>query len=388
MKVKSLLLMAFAALMTFVACDKNESDLSAPAENSLKSVTLRLPNIKNAVKTRATGDAMAEGQIALNNFKVFFLDASGAEVTVPTNLGENLTQPELYFDGADVASHVGTGNATTYHLLPAATAKVVVVGNCGDVPYAELDQDTYIVLNDGDADVDADGNEHPYYPLYGESGLTPKNGADDAQHNNVYTATVNLEPRIARFEIFGFGYADATAEAFESVELNKIALSNYYTNYNLVSGAAKGTVVNCPTESTAIWDWIQGAASPWANAFAANFTIANNTRKFANGGEMAADYNVNAPVATDLTDIITFGVMPSAAQANNPELMLSFYGVNGTAKTPLYLRATFNNAEAFEAGKIYRVFFPIQDWDQPERCVELTVTVMDWSVEVITPDVQ
>lgn len=381
--------MALAASMTFVACDKNESDLSAPAENSLKSVTLRLPNIKNAVKTRATGDAMAEGQIALNNFKVFFLDASGAEVTVPTNLGENLTQPELYFDGADVASHVGTGNATTYHLLPAATAKVVVVGNCGDVPYAELDQDTYTVLNDGDADVDADGNEHPYYPLYGESGLTPKNGADDVQHNNVYTATVNLEPRIARFEIFGFGYADATAEAFESVELNKIALSNYYTNYNLVSGAAKGTVVNCPTESTAIWDWIQTTATaPWANVFAANFTIANNTRKFANGTTMEATYDIETQKGNGVENIITFGVMPAATAANNPELMLSFYGVKGADKTPLYLRGTFNNSKEFEAGKIYRVFFPIQNWDQPERCVELTVTVMDWSVEVITPDVQ
>ena len=382
--------MAFAALMTFVACDKNESDLSAPAENSLKSVTLRLPNIKNAVKTRATGDAMAEGQIALNNFKVFFLNAQGDEVTVPTALGDGLTQPALYFDGDDVASHVGTSNVTTYHLLPAATAKVVVVGNCGNVSYSEINKDTYAVLNDGDVTGDnADANGHPYYPLYGKSDLTPKNDADDAEHNNVYTATVNLEPRIARFEIFGFGYTDATTGAFESVELNKIALSNYYTNYNLVSGAAKGTVVNCPTESTAIWDWIQTTATaPWANAFAANFTIANNTRKFANGTTMEATYDIETQKGNGVENIITFGVMPAATAANNPELMLSFYGVKGADKTPLYLRGTFNNSKAFEAGKIYRVFFPIQNWDQPERCVELTVTVMDWSVEVITPDVQ
>ena len=379
--------MALAASMTFVACDKNESDLGTPAENSLKSVTLRLPNIKNAVKSRATGDAMAEGQIALKNFKVFFLDAQEKEVNVPTNVGDGLTQPDLYFDGDNVASHVGTNNVTTYHLLPAATAKVVVVGNCGDVAYSEIDKDTYTVLNDVAAADDND-NGHPYYPLYGESGLSPKTGADDAGHNNVYTATVNLEPRIARFEIFGFGYTDQSDAAFESVKLNKIALSKYYTTYNLVSGAAKGDVTNCPTESTAIWDWIQDAANPWANAFAADFTIANGTRKFANGTDMEATYDIDVQKGNGIENIITFGVMPAATSANNPELMLSFYGVKGTDPTPLYLRATFNNTEAFEAGKIYRVFFPIQDWDQPERCVELTVTVQDWSVEVITPDVQ
>lgn len=195
MKIKSFLLTALAASMVLVSCDKNEGDPNVPTDKSLKSVTIKLPNINQAIDSRAIGKGMKAGQIALKDFKVFFLDAQGKCINdqVPTTeeLGGELTQPELFFNGDNVASHVGANNKTTYHFLPAATAKVVVVGNCGNAEYADINKD-YNVLNDGDKgdNISSDAAGHPYYPLYGDDDLTLSTGVDDKQHNNVYTASV------------------------------------------------------------------------------------------------------------------------------------------------------------------------------------------------------
>ena len=137
MKVKSFLLTALAASMVLVSCDKNEGDPNVPTDKSLKSVTIKLPNINQAIDSRATGEGMKAGQIALKDFKVFFLNANGECINdqVPTTeeLGEGLTQPPLYFDNDNVVNHVGANNKTTYHFLPATTAKVVVVGISSEI---------------------------------------------------------------------------------------------------------------------------------------------------------------------------------------------------------------------------------------------------------------
>lgn len=389
MKVKSFLLTALAASMVLVACDKNESDLNAPTDKSLKSVTIQLPNINQTVDTRATGKGMKKGQIALKDFKVFFLNASGACINdqVPTTeeLGDGLTQPKLYFTGDDVAQHTGSGKTTTYHFLPAAVTKVVVVGNCGNAEYTAINKD-YNVLNDGDSGegITSDTEKHPHYPLYGESNLTLKSGKDDQNHNNVYTATVQLAPRVARFEIFGFEYTKETNAqfTFQSVELNKIALANYAKTYNLQTGVA-GTKTTAPTETEKVWGWIDAAQSPWANSLT-NYTLSQNDKKYVDKNTITDDTDGSKYTG----DMITFGVTPSTKAFDNPELLLSFYGVKDSNKTPLYLHGKFTTSEPFQAGKIYRVLFPVKDgsWDQPERCVELSVTVAEWSIVVVTPE--
>lgn len=396
MKVKNFFLMALAASMALVSCDKSENDV-VPTDTSLKSVTLTLPNITKAVGSRATGTAMQEGQIALKSFKVFFLAGNQCvndKLPSADKLPAGVTNPGIYFDETTVADHVGTGNETTYHFLPAEIDKVVVVGNVdNDFEYADINKTDYSVLNDGDDNVDADDDNHPYYPLYGASPLTPKTGTpatDNEDHNNVYVATVNLAPRVARFEIYGFEYKlDAdnynTSFTFESVELEKIALANYATTYTLATGAA-GTKVTAPTDGNTTWDWIDATSAPWADAFT-GYSLARNAKTYVNTTTAIPDTDEDGSAYTG--NIITYGVTESATAAtDNPELLLSFYGVNGTSKTPLYLHGKFTTAEPFAAGKIYRVLFPIIDgaWEQPERCVELTVTVADWSIVSVIPE--
>lgn len=401
MKIRNLMLVALAASMTFVACSKDDGTTGAPEDTQLKSVTVKLPNIKKVDPiSRATGNAVADGsQVGLDNYKVFFLNAQGEVQEVPKI--DNQDQKVFFSskDGGDWNANVGVDKAMTYHLLPAATVKVVVVGNMGNVEYADVKDKELAVKNDGTASTEGyDEGGHPFYELYGEAALVRKNGAeDDKNHNNVYEAAVNLAPRTSRMEVYGFSYeldSDAVPGAqftFDKVELAKIALANYHTSYNFVSMEPTGDAVVAPASSAAIWDWIDGQTVPWANSFV-SFELTPDQKKFANGTEINGDDNDGAGTE----NIITYGLTHAKEVANNPELLLSFYGVKGTAKTPLYLHGKFtkNPFVAVEdkggtyAGKIYRVFFPIYDgvWDQPERCVELTVTVAEWEVVTVTPE--
>ena len=138
MKVKNLVLMALVATMGLVSCSKDEHEDGVKTDTMPKSVTIKLPNIQKTVKSRATGDAMKGGsQVALENFKVFFVDAAGNLQTVPQY--ENQDQ-QVYFSKTDSEwAEIGeNGKDITYHFLPAATSKVVVVGNIGDVEYSTI----------------------------------------------------------------------------------------------------------------------------------------------------------------------------------------------------------------------------------------------------------
>lgn len=382
MKIRNLMLVALAASMTFVACSKDDGTTGVPEDTQLKSVTVKLPNISKA-DTRATGDAIA-AKVSLKNYKVFFLNAAGEVQTVPQYEGK----PQQVYFSSDAADSWKVGEVT-YHFLPAATAKVVVVGNMGDVVYADVDgagDAALDVLNDTPG-TEPDQYIHPDYPLYGTSDLTLKEGEDDAHHANVYTASVTLAPRVARFEIYGFQYTAADGgvgnNAFEKVELDHIALSNYYTKYDFVSMNPSGTVTTAPSEAALVWDWINRVdGGSWNNELTLELNAGE--AKFVNGTTIM-DPDEDGEGATG---IVTYGLTNVTSATNNPELLLSFYGVKGSVKTPLYLRGKFTTSEPFAAGKIYRVLFPIEDgsWEEPERCVELTVDVAQWVVVPVTPE--
>lgn len=371
MKIKTLALTALAASMTFAACDNEDNGGSQPQDLMPKSVTITLPNIQKS--TRATGDAMPGGsRVELTNFKVFFVNSANEAVTVPQFNNED---QKVFFSSEDDDWGTATGNKLTYHFLPATTAKVVVVGNIGDETYDNVKTKVCDVQNDADG-------AHPSYPLYGESGLTKGGAADDKGHNNVYTATVTLEPRVSRFEIYGFEY---TGTKYTSVELDKIALNHYYTKYNFVTKAPQeeGECFEDLTPTNA-WDWIAGRTAPWADAL--TLTLNANEKKFVDGTVISDP----AEDGEEATDIITYGLAHVANAENNPELLLALIGKKDGAETPLYLRGQFTGsaAGAFASGKIYRVLYSFTDadFDEPERCVELTVTVANWTVVAVTPE--
>ncbi len=389
MKLKSFLLMALAATTTLAACDKSE-DSGANPDQKPKSVTVTLPNLDTS---RATGDAQAATTASLKNLKIFFMKGdSPLEVNeIPQYNG--VAQPIFFGEKTDgtTANAIPANGSFTYHFLPASVTGVVVVGNVGDAEYATAIGDK-AVLNDGDTSNGTDDNGHPYYPLYGKSNLTLKSGTDGDGHNNVYTASVEIAPRIARFEIYGFEYAQNGSNAFiyDALKLDKIALSNYYTKYNLATGEAVTTTANepvaCPSETAKIWDWINGAT--WANKFT-EFTLNKEEKVYVTNNTKGNAIPASDTQGDNAQKIVTYGLTKVTDADNNPELLLAFYGTKtGQQDTPHYLRGKFTSVEAFQPGKIYRVLFKITDgtWEQPERCIELTVTVKSWVIVPVSPE--
>ena len=374
--------MALAASMTLVACDKNENEMGGPTDMQPKRVTVKLPNLAPAPGTRAVGDAMQKNsQVELTDFKIFFLDAGGAPITVPQY---NNQDQQVYFSSADGTWGEILGKDLTFHFLPYQTAKVVVVGNQGDIEYATLASKTEDVLNDTESG-------HPKYTLYGEDELTEGGAPDNGSHENVYQASVNLEPRVSRFEIYGFEYElakDPATNKYTSVKLNKIALNHYYTKYDFVTKTPSetGKVFGNPDENT-LWSWVESAAAPWADVLSSSeadvLSLNPGESKNPNGGEVAANNGEGAE------DIITYGLAHVENAANNPELLLTLHGTtaDGTVE-PIYLRGKFTNSAAFNSGKIYRVLYSFSDDDftQPERCVELNVKVANWTVVPVAPE--
>lgn len=387
MKVKSFLLTALAASMVLASCDKNESDINAPTDKSPKRVTIKLPNLTPSPKVRSVGDAMEdESQVALENFKIFFLDANNTPVEIPEYEGK---AQQVYFTNEVTDSWeaiTADGRELTYHFLPYQTVKVVIVGNQGgEITYDQLANKTENVLNDTEAG-------HPTYTLYGKDDLVEGGAPDKDSHENVYQANVILEPRVSRFEIYGFEYEAAQAPAtnkYTSVKLEKIALNHYYTQYDFVTKipSETGSVFDNPT-SAQIWTWVEGRTAPWADVLSSSETdvlsLNPGDKKDPNGVALA-----DGADGENAEDIITYGLAHVEAATNNPELLLTLHGTTADQKTePIYLRGQFTTAVPFNSGKIYRVLYSFSDenFDQPERCVELNVKVANWQVVPVTPE--
>lgn len=390
MKLKSILIAAMAASVALVACNKAENGADVTVDTTPKSVTINFPNIQ----TKAVGDAVANGsKVALERFKVFFLDAAGNEVNVPEYPAG--TTQKVYFSNQ-------TGEqlpiSCTYHFLPSAAVTVAVVGNVGDenTTYADAKDMTALdVPNDV-----APGNLATY-PLYDDKPLVKSGNGHEPDHSNVYTATLSLTPRVARFEVYGFEYKAATPPAtndYASLSLQNIALNNYYTKYNFITADPAGTKVTETISNSNAWDWVGtqvAVKTSWADSFAPNLVLSPGDKCFVDGTAITDP----AEDGEETTGIFTYGLTKTTAPAENPSLVVTLLGQKDGAAapdTPLYLHAKFTKKMVdgvpadltIEPGKIYRVLFTFSDANlkQPERCVDLSVDVAEWEVVAVTPE--
>ena len=167
MKVKSFLLTALAASMTFVACD-NKDDEMGQLDNTPKSVSIDLSNVIPV--TRGAGQEVEDNsKVSLTDLQVFFTDGT------------------TLYKGKTIE---GTEADKVFHFLPAEVNKVIVVGNNGSQinasTYVDLKKDLIIAEQQNPTDLD----------LYKEVELTSVSGQDEAGHP-LYKAKVVLEPRVS-----------------------------------------------------------------------------------------------------------------------------------------------------------------------------------------------
>lgn len=362
MNVKFLALAAVAASMTLVGCNKTLT----PEETGVpKSVTIKLANVVPGTRS-AGGEQIAEGTaVTLTSFQIFFSDGTNLYTA---KQADGTTDAVQYFSGADVAGNL----EGSYHFLPSAVNKVIVVGNYGsqitETTEAKLDLALSI----------ADEQDIDNLTLYAESGLTPVADDDhsgdhvDGSASAVFEADLKVVPRIARIFITDFSYTYTTdGSAYKSLTLQKIALNNYYAANTLASQAVSDLQATAISDATA-WDWLAGHSSPsWDWDDLSTITLAPT----------AAD----TPVTAESKHYYHFFV----GNGTVPQLVLQ---CKSSDDTPLYLATSGfklgGNDVTWQNGYIYELSFAFDDEDltSPDKCVDITVTPHEWQVETITPE--
>ena len=365
MNVKFLALAAVAASMTLVGCNKT---LTPEEPGVPKSVTIKLANVVPGTRS-AGGEQIAEGTaVTLTSFQIFFSDGTNLYTA---KQADGTTDAVQYFSGADVAGNL----EGSYHFLPSAVNKVIVVGNYGsqitETTEAKLDLALSI----------ADEQDIDNLTLYAESGLTPV--ADDDHSGDhagdrqgsasaVFEADLKVVPRIARIFITDFSYTYTTdGSAYKSLTLQKIALNNYYAANTLATQAVSDLQATPISDATA-WDWLAGHSDPsWDWDDLSTITLAPTA--------------AITPVTAESKHYYHFFV----GNGTVPQLVLQ---CKSSDDTPLYLATSGfklgGNDVTWQNGYIYELSFAFDDEDltSPDKCVDITVTPHEWQVETITPE--
>lgn len=371
MKTAKMFLVTLAAL-SMAACSNND-EIPGMNNEGTKSVALRLDGL--ATSTKAVGDPQEAGKIALSNLTVYFTD------------GTNILKKETLNSESPAWSELTT-TGHVFHQLPSAVNAIQIVGNSDGKTITE---GTVTALK-GSVLKAAGEQEFTNVTLFGEDTELTKTTADE-HGDNVYTATVDLKPLVARFEIGNIACTDMGTGPVSGFDLKVIGLMDFNSGVTL-AGAASGTEYTLanvlepgsePAEGKVIfgeaddeadwaWDKITGAtnitdAIPWNPGESGDkkFVYQFIPNKLANGKMAQVKLVLDNVVWTDGT--------------NNP------FNSIVTAK----FQKGGEDLTAFEAGKIYTVDYKFKGenvgpWNPDDvKCVQINVTVTSWEIVALTP---
>lgn len=384
MKVRNFFLMALAASMALVSCDKSENDL-ASADTSTKSVTVKLANVKAPVKVRSTQPAVQDGTTAkLSKFVIFFVDANGSMEYEGYEASDTKKEKDPVTREFTVGDDGTIPTIPTYHYISADVTKVIVVGN----PTWTTAPTTEEALKEITVEIEDQQNVDNLV-LIGDDELTlrvPENENVEG-HTNAYLAEVNLLPLVARLEVAAFRYElqdGKTERDYASMALNHLAINNYNgtCTYGKTVSDLQGTTT---IDDETVWPFLENlTADAWHNDNNMNINLnATTTPEYTN------DVDVDGEGVT----VYAYNVFAGTA----PQLVLGMVGTKADNTTaPLYLATRSLSINNFEAGHVYRMDiatghdnpFKFDDGNlhSPDKCVDVEVKVIPWTVEWVTPE--
>lgn len=375
MKISKLMLAACVAALPLMSCNKEE----AP-ETTTRLKTIEV-NIENAALTKGlAGNKIESGDaVYVSDFKIFLTDALGNEYTAKQVDGT--TDAKTYWTSVDLAS--GPIDAEFHYVDPNCT-HVIAIANVGeDLSFADYkaienlkiedqqDQDNLLLYDM--KELQATNNEH-----------TDDQGGGTVVVSQVYRADIVLSPRVSRFEVDGFTIKfDATNPKYETINITQLAIQNYFPETDPTTGNEAGELVNPITnfaDQGEVYAWLDDASKPvvWSRDY---FDITLTPSNATVDTPEALAYHVFSSNETPIFVIkLTADGQPAYLYSKG------FYSTSGTK---------INN---FEEGYIYRMSakgevendgsIPIEeeDIDPMDRCLEITVDVKKWAVDLVYPE--
>ncbi len=379
MKLSKLMLSASIAAIALVSCNKQDT---TPESKRLRSVDISIENI--VITKAAAGEKINAGDaVVVNDFQIFLTDASNNEYTGKVKDGSAAAQS--YWDAADLSEGA---IAAQFHYVDPNCTKVVAVANMGkQLTFAEYralanlnideQQDAKnLVLYDA-KDLVSTGNQHSDSNVDGTTYVA-----------DIYKADLVMTPRVSRFEVDGFTVKFNDEPKYKEINISQIAFQNYYPETTVFEGTEAGTPViymqNLANQAE-VYNWLDGdkeAAWYW-DTFDVTITPEAPTAdiKDAEGDTAPLAYHI---FSSDLVPVMVIKLT-----ADGQPAYLYSKGFYKDAETPV---------TTFEEGKIYRMSakgvvekdgsIPIdeEDIDPMDRCLEITVDVVDWAVELVYPE--
>ena len=376
MKLTKLMLSASVAALALVSCNKMDS--TPEVAKRLKTVEVSIGNI--ALTKALAGDKIENGDAVLvKDFQIFLTDASGN--SYEAKVADGSAAAQTYWSTVDLAA--GAINAAFHYVDPNCT-KVVAVANVGkQLTFAEYK--SLAALEVGNQ------QDQKAIALYDEKNLVVANKQHtDAAANgttyvsDVYKADLVLTPRISRFEVDGFTVKFNAEPKYNEIKISQIAFQNYYPETSILTGTESGELVNHITnlaDQSKVYNWLDtpvAGTNPWYRDYF-DLTLTPT----------AATKDTPAPLAYHMFSTDEAPVMVIKLLADGQPAYLyskGFYKADGTEVTE------------FEEGKIYRMSakgevendgsIPIDedDIDPMDRCLDITVKVIDWAVELVYPE--
>lgn len=372
MKTTKMFLVALAAL-GMAACSNND-EIPGMNNDGTKSVAIRFEGL--SASTKAVGDPKSAGEIALSNVTVYFTDGTNILAKKSLSTANTTEWGEL------------TGAGHIFHQLPSAVSQIQIVGNSAGKTITE---GTVAALK-GSVLKAAGEQTFTNVTLFGED-TTLEETEGDEHVDKVYTATVDLKPLVARFEIGNIACTDMGTGPVSGFDLKVIGLMDFnsavkldgtaagteYTLANVLepgSEPAEGKVVFGEADAEAGWAWdkITGAtnitdAIPWNPGESGDkkFVYQFIPNKLADGKMAQVKLVLDNVVWKDGTNNPFNSVVTAKFQKDGQDLT------------------------EFEAGKIYTVDYQFKGenvgpWNPDDvKCVQINVTVASWEVVALTP---
>ena len=367
MRLTKLMLAASVAMCVLASCNKQET---TPQANRLKSVEVSLENV--IITKGLAGDKIKAGDaVQVNDIKIFLTDAAGNEYDAKKVNGTDPAQS--YFTGVPTET-------VAFHYVDPNCTKVVAVANLGkDITFAEYkalaalqienQQDAKALVLYDEATLTSTTREHNDAAADGTTYLAP-----------VYEAELTLTPRVSRFEVDGFTVKFNATPKYNEVKITQLAFLNYYGKTTVVEGTESDLVASPVdfTNQSEVYAWLDNGQTAWyRDTFEVVITPEDNVQ------------STPKPLAYHMFSCTETPVMLIKLLADNQPAYLYSKGFYKTDSTPV---------TEFEEGKIYRMSatgkiendgnlpFDEDDIDPMDRCLEITVEVVDWAVELVYPE--
>ena len=407
MKLSKFMCAAFAAAMVLVGCNKENETHVDDGSNGFKSCVLQLENVA-LTKLPSTDYISNNTAVTLNSFQVFFSDGSNLYQAYES---DGTAVADTYFDSA-------SDDLTTmkqFHFLPHAVNEVLVIGNFDEITNLGAADETgkYPLtrqqLREQINQLEIDTQQNPKdMKLYGvdQSLQASGNHKSGGDVNPVYLAEVDLKPTVARFEITGFNYnldPETAARKYTSLSIKQLTVRSYFEKATAaVSGESVLTVTGAQNDAynENTYPITDGNANAYFNAVngrgwfadAPNITFEDATDTWSKGNLTPT---TDAPYTAVSEESVLFSYHLFPGQVPQFLVKLEAQPVSG-ATEHLYLMTNSLRKSATEIllpqdilpGNIYRMAFTFSDgsFEQPEKCIELTVSVAKWQVNVLTPE--